>query len=193
MATTRIPSVEGGIQPTLLTTKGDLISATAASTVARLGVGSDNQILVADSTASTGLKWATASAGKVLQIVESSSSTVVTTTSGTLLTLSITPTSASSKIRLTGSIATNFVTSTNGLGATNFRRTAPTDPGDLASKGFGQQTTTGISFSTTNVFIDSPATTSTCTYAFKMSTISGGTTSISSVGLYSFIVEEITV
>jgi len=59
MATTRIPSVEGGIQPTLLTTKGDLISATAASTVARLGVGSDNQILVADSTASTGLKWAT--------------------------------------------------------------------------------------------------------------------------------------
>jgi hypothetical protein len=58
----RIPSVEGGIQPTLLTTKGDLISATAASTVARLPVGSDAQILVADSTASTGLKWATASA-----------------------------------------------------------------------------------------------------------------------------------
>ena len=62
MATTRIPSVEGGIQPTLLTTKGDLISATAASTVARLGVGSDAQILVADSTASTGLKWATPAA-----------------------------------------------------------------------------------------------------------------------------------
>ena len=57
MATTRIPSVEGGIQPTLLTTKGDLISATAASTVARLGVGSDAQILVADSTASTGLAY----------------------------------------------------------------------------------------------------------------------------------------
>lgn len=59
MTISRIPSVEGGIQPTLLTAKGDLISATAASTVARLAVGSDSQILVADSTASTGLKWAT--------------------------------------------------------------------------------------------------------------------------------------
>jgi len=58
MTVGRIPSVEGGIQPTLLTAKGDLISATAASTVARLPVGSDTQILVADSTASTGLKWA---------------------------------------------------------------------------------------------------------------------------------------
>ena len=58
MTISRIPSVEGGIQPTLLTAKGDLISATAASTVARLAVGSDAQILVADSTASTGLAWA---------------------------------------------------------------------------------------------------------------------------------------
>jgi hypothetical protein len=63
MTISRIPSVEGGIQPTLLTAKGDLISATAASTVARLAVGSDAQILVADSTASTGLKWATPAAG----------------------------------------------------------------------------------------------------------------------------------
>jgi hypothetical protein len=63
MTAGRIPSVEGGIQPTLLTAKGDLISATAASTVARLPVGSDTQILVADSTASTGLKWAAASSG----------------------------------------------------------------------------------------------------------------------------------
>ena len=63
MTVGRIPSVEGGIQPTLLTAKGDLISATAASTVARLAVGSDAQILVADSTAATGLKWATPASG----------------------------------------------------------------------------------------------------------------------------------
>ena len=63
MTISRIPSVEGGIQPTLLTAKGDLISATAASTVARLAVGSDAQILVADSSTSTGLKWATPSSG----------------------------------------------------------------------------------------------------------------------------------
>jgi hypothetical protein len=63
MTVGRIPSVEGGIQPTLLTAKGDLISATAASTVARLAVGSNDQILVADSTTATGLKWATPASG----------------------------------------------------------------------------------------------------------------------------------
>jgi hypothetical protein len=49
------------VPKTLTTTKGDIITATAANTPARLGVGSDAQILVADSTASTGLKWATPS------------------------------------------------------------------------------------------------------------------------------------
>lgn len=58
MTVGRIPVIEGGIQPTLLTTKGDLISATAASTVARLAVGTNGQVLTADSTAATGLKYA---------------------------------------------------------------------------------------------------------------------------------------
>lgn len=59
MTVGRIPSVEGGIQPTILTTKGDLIAATGASTPARLGVGSNGQVLTADSTAATGLAWST--------------------------------------------------------------------------------------------------------------------------------------
>jgi hypothetical protein len=50
------------VPKTLTTTKGDIITATAANTPARLGVGSNDQILVADSTASTGLKWATPAA-----------------------------------------------------------------------------------------------------------------------------------
>lgn len=48
---------------TILDAKGDLISATAADTPARLAVGTNGQVLTADSTASTGLKWATAAAG----------------------------------------------------------------------------------------------------------------------------------
>ena len=103
MTVGRIPSVEGGIQPTLLTAKGDLISATAASTVARLAVGSNDQILVADSSTATGLKWATAAAGgKVLQVVTASTTTATTVAStsytDTTLTATITPTSATSTI-----------------------------------------------------------------------------------------------
>jgi len=63
MTTGRLPSVEGGIQPTIVDAKGDLITATAADTPARLGVGTNGQYLSADSTAATGLAWASVSAG----------------------------------------------------------------------------------------------------------------------------------
>jgi hypothetical protein len=46
------------IQNAIVDAKGDLIAATAADTPARLAVGSNDTLLVADSTASTGLKWA---------------------------------------------------------------------------------------------------------------------------------------
>ena len=42
----------------VVTTKGDLIVATSDSTVARLGVGTNGQVLVADSAQASGLKWA---------------------------------------------------------------------------------------------------------------------------------------
>lgn len=45
---------------TILDAKGDLITATAADTPARLAVGANNTVLMADSTAATGLKWGTA-------------------------------------------------------------------------------------------------------------------------------------
>lgn len=43
-----------------VTTKGDLLVATANATISRLGIGSDGQILTADSTQTSGIKWATA-------------------------------------------------------------------------------------------------------------------------------------
>ena len=45
------------------TAKGALLSATAASTPGVLTVGSNDQVLTADSTVATGLKWATPSSG----------------------------------------------------------------------------------------------------------------------------------
>ena len=58
MTAGRIPSVEGGIQPTLLTTKGDIIVATGNATLVRQGVGTNNQVLMADSAQADGVKWA---------------------------------------------------------------------------------------------------------------------------------------
>lgn len=51
------------IQNAIVDAKGDLIGATAADTPARLAVGTNGQVLTADSTAATGLKWAAASSG----------------------------------------------------------------------------------------------------------------------------------
>jgi len=66
MTTGRLPSVEGGIQPTIVDAKGDLITATAADTPARLAVGANGTVLTAASGQATGLEWATPSSGLTL-------------------------------------------------------------------------------------------------------------------------------
>lgn len=49
------------IQNAIVDAKGDLITATAADTPARIAVGANDTVLTADSTTATGLKWATPS------------------------------------------------------------------------------------------------------------------------------------
>jgi len=69
------------IQNAIVDAKGDLITATAADTPARLAVGTDGQYLTADSTTATGLKWSSASAGGLTLLS-------TTTLSGTSTTIS---------------------------------------------------------------------------------------------------------
>ena len=48
----------GGIPASTVTAKGDLLAATGSGTVVRVPVGTNGQALVADSTQSSGMKWA---------------------------------------------------------------------------------------------------------------------------------------
>ena len=79
MTVGRLPSIDGGIQPTIVDAKGDLITAVAADTPARLAVGANDQVLTADSSTATGLKWA-AAAGGSLTLISTTSLTGATVT-----------------------------------------------------------------------------------------------------------------
>jgi hypothetical protein len=73
------------IQNAIVDAKGDLIGATAADTPARLAVGTNGQVLTADSTAATGLAWATAASGGMTLLSTtalSGSSTSISSISG---------------------------------------------------------------------------------------------------------------
>jgi lysophospholipase L1-like esterase len=63
-------ALDGKTDKSTLTTKGDLYVATAANTPARLAAGTNGQILVADSTQATGLKWDDAAAGADQQDID---------------------------------------------------------------------------------------------------------------------------
>ena len=71
------------IAPTIVDAKGDLIAATAADTPARLAVGTNGQVLTADSTAATGLKWATAATPTYTWTTYTPSNTGITLGNGT--------------------------------------------------------------------------------------------------------------
>jgi hypothetical protein len=159
------------IQNAIVDAKGDLISATAADTPARLAVGTNGHVLTADSSTATGLKWAaTAAGGKVLQVVSATTSTPAASSSTTYidtgLTATITPSSASSKVLVL--VAQNGVAKTaanagNGLLLNLYR--GATDLGYIgAGTLFNNVAQRLDSMNLSTNYLDTPATTSATTY-----------------------------
>jgi len=70
----------GAIAKTIVDAKGDLIGATAADTPARLAVGTNGQVLTADSTAATGLAWASPAGGGGMTLLSTTTLTGASTT-----------------------------------------------------------------------------------------------------------------
>ena len=63
-------AIPTAISSATVTTKGDLIVATGASAVTRVGAGTDGQFLTAASTASTGLTWSSVSIPSAVALQE---------------------------------------------------------------------------------------------------------------------------
>ena len=160
-------AIGGGGLTSPLTTKGDVWGY--STTNARVPVGTNGQILTADSTEATGVKWVSpAGGGKILQVVYASNSTEATSSTSTFadtgLTATITPSSSTSKVlvfvshngigKFSSSTQSQFRLLRGSTAILNFEAFAGHNAGS------GANFIGGVSAS----YLDSPATTSAQTY-----------------------------
>ena len=163
---------------TAIDAKGDLVVGTGADAFSRLAVGADNTVLTADSSTATGLKWAAAAGGKILQVVYASYGTQVTVASTTYtdtgLSATITPSSASNKILIMAA-QNGYSTRNNtdmGFGLRLLRDSTQIFAPALSNYGsayisVGGATQAGILALVPVDYLDSPNTTSAITYKIQ--------------------------
>jgi hypothetical protein len=176
LANTASTTATAAIPKSTVTTAGDVIYATGSAAVTRLGIGIANQVLAVNSGA-TAPEWKTLpAAGKVLQVKNFVYGTQTSSTSGTFadtgITLSITPTSATSKVLVLVNIQGVGRNSTNSSGVwLKVLRGATV----IQSLGDANGFTNGSSWTFQSVgstYLDSPATTSATTYKVQFAQVS---------------------
>ena len=190
------------IQPDTLTAKGDIYAASASATVGRVAVGTNGQLLTADSTQTRGLAWTTVvSTPKIGQVVQATTATSTATSStsyvdATNVTASITPTLATSKVLVS---MTFMVSATGDFGIlpgidTQVVRgaTAIYTVGSIymfvtsgALGAYNQKVTVE--------YLDSPATTSATTYKLQFKRLNGTDATINNAGTATVILKEVLV
>jgi hypothetical protein len=177
--TAGVATANAAIPKSVVTTKGDIVTATASATPARLGVGSNDQVLIADSTTATGLKWGNASTTpRIGQVVQTTGSSSFTTSSSsyvdvTSITATITPTLSTSKIL----VSVSFDGTYNGpwqipnIAAAGFQivRTSTSIMESSPWTTWSTAGSNGISLRQRFclMYLDSPATTSATTYKLQ--------------------------
>jgi hypothetical protein len=162
-----LPIANGGTNLTTYTT-GDLLYASNATTLTKLGVGSSGQGLVVSGGVPA---WGTSgpSAGQVIQVVSATDSTSRTTSStsfafpsGSTLSVTITPSSASNKILVL--LGAKVYSETSGGALTIFR--GSTNLGTSVYNGFCSVEANQTLYVGAH-YLDSPATTSATTYQVR--------------------------
>jgi hypothetical protein len=162
--------------PTISTidAKGDLLAGTADNTIGRQSIGTNGQVLTADSAESTGMKWATPAAGggKVLQVLQqtytTTTSSSVTTYADTGITLNITPSAATSKVLAIVNVNGIRKTATNVNSSVNFKLFRGAT--EIAIARYVGSTQSALTLHTATyaiTLLDSPNTTSATTYKLQ--------------------------
>ena len=192
-------TADAAIPKSLADAKGDILTATADNTPARLAVGTNGQYLKVDSTTATGLAWA-AIGTKIGQVVNTNFSANTTTSSTsyvdiTNFTASITPTLSTSKVLVIANFNGYMDGTPSSIPVAYYQivrgSTALYAGASLGFYSGGISSGVTLYPMQTLVYLDSPSTTSSTTY--KIQTKGNGGNNAGANGVASLTLMEVLV